>query len=1431
MAHYTSRAEGLKIKEYKDYYDWNDDIRIRYNPNSSNANWVFTALFEEGIWMNGVLYPQNSVIASFKDGVEVNYTMMAQHKTYDEITGEVISVTNILYRVTSSITTNTETSTPIVQDISQQNEEIEIGDELPDEITYTIKSLPNGNHKDVEVKKYKNGTLVGTSRVTPDKITAYKVAHSQAVYKEYQVFNHLGFLWHGQNPESGYPQYSYTVMSRCDYLEVEGSQYGPHDYITTWTWDQDINLTVYDYSIPAEPYVPEDNKYPVIEVQFDTKAGSNNTVIVSKISDGVTISTKEVTSEEILKSKLKGSRLRIFENFLMDFNNNASEQAFIVYSDSNYIKYNGTYVGQNKEIESWPAISNVSFKVVDETNRYTKTIKKNDSFVVHLTINGSGDQDLKKGDEIYSAVFYDHIKMYYNGKYHYAAWLAYDQPNVPGHYKTLGGLAIGWCRPYWVLITTAEGIYFNGRTYQARKLLKTWNDEDAVHLTLTQKKARKKTELNDKDSEIIKYTIITDENSNKINLTKYVNDLETANSSFNPELVENRTFNGIAFTIGNGIINLYSKSDYVKFQNEGYKAKTFITSWAINEKANFEVYDKDFDKIQYVMDTSLSSNVITITKEINDLVDDTVEFNPDTTANLDFHNIRFSVRNGKVYVYSKSDFIKLSGSTYKKGNQIINWPIEEKVYFAIVDESIKYEIVTSITYNVDTEQVTEVDYLIETIGDEQWKPLRIQKRIPLKDPITGRIITYNLAGEEIINYYDCVRPPYYIYDGRLQFEFNLGYYVWYLKSASDDVYVNNEQYPAGTLIRSWNWANVEHFDDIGHIEDSHKEIRIKSTTVDTKKSYETTHEYVTNPTYHIETKTEDRTLILTCDQPGSSTVTHNLTWHEIHSVTWYTFYELQFNYTTEGGWKLRAGSNTLVVSNKKFSKGEIISKWGYADDVDFGVEVLLEDIKHTQKTDVEKALMVSTEDEWMYGYIWKRYAPPGPTPSRDYDWDIFAIGVYDDYNGYKMAIAIDTTFGSRYAKRLYQTGDYVAFRDFGSISLDLGDVGYLTTNYDDSHSFSTNSIETVVYGSSSSVSVSRKTPIQAQFINIISGSNNVETFNISSGDEYLHITKKTYDKYLNNVISEIETTHEPIEIIGDNSFYYCFSGRKIYFHVAPTYYVTPGYYGGYVIDMDTAEIVETLPMIGGIDIDEIAEEMWNTISPTEKEAFFNNSIDILKNNLRSSGVRGGAYINDEMIVMIGFTGASWSPSYGIIGTFWYKFYRYSAVKGTFSVISTNYGIPNIPPYYGVIQNTRNKKLCTYVESFITSDIDIYELSEYSIDGLIAAEKVGTINKADTVQLWRLDTNSYQTFTKGQIFEAIRAYGGRQRQTLPYSTISSRFKTYTSGNFGYIQNGYDRWIICITDETLQDFSESFCFLASELSSRGTLDEHNYRPGPQ
>lgn len=1057
MAHYTSRAEGLKVKEYKDYYDWNDDIRIRYNPNASHNNWTFTVLFSEGIWMDGVLYPEGSVIASFKDGTEVYYVMLAQHKEYDPVTGEVISMTNFTYRVSSSLSTESDQVT-FMQESDQETQQS--GDSELDDIRYTVKSIPNGSHKDIQVKKYKNGTLTGTSIVTPDKITSYKVAHSQAYYKDYPVFNHLGFLWHGMNPESGYPQYSYTLVSRCDHLEVNGSIYGPHDPIRTWTWDQDIDLEVIDVSIPADPYVPIDDKYPVMQIQFDTKAGSQDTIVVSKISDGVVVATKDVSADNIRESKLKGSKYRIFENLLLDWHGMDPESgypqySFTLISDSNYIKYDGNYVWQNTEIKTWQRNEIVSFQVVDETNRHSNVMKKNDVFNVHLSINNGAEQTIKKGDGIYSAILHDHIKMYYNGKYHYAAWLAYDQPNVPGHYKTLGNLAIGYCRPYWVLITTAEGIYFNGHTYQARKLLKTWKDDDVVHLTLTQKKARKKTELNDKDSELIKYTIVTDENDPKITLTKYVNDLETAKSTFNPTLVESRTFNGIKFEINNGLISMYSKSDYVKFQNEGYKAKAFITSWDVTEKVNYEVYDKDFDKIQYIMDTALDSNLITISKQINDLDDDVVTFNPDTTASLDFHNIRFQVSNGKIRVYSKSDFVKLSGTTYKKGNLITSWPIEEKVYFAIVDESIKYEVITAITYNVDTEQVTEIDYDIETMSDEKWKPLKVQKKVPVKDPVTGVIIGYNYAEEMIIDYYDCVRPPYVIYDNRLQFEFNLGYYCWYLKSASDDVYINNEQYPVGALIRSWNWSDAVHYDDIGHITDSHKEIRLKSTTVDTKKSYETTHEYVTDPTYHVETKTEDRTLILTCDQPGSSTVTHNLTWHEITTVEWYTFYGLQFRYRTEEGWKVRANNNLIVKSNKRYSKGQVIFEWGYADNVDFGIDTLLEDIKHTQRTDEEKALMVSKDDEWMYGYIWKRYATPGPTPTDIYDilFPIaYRIGYY--YNNSIVGITrnldtVENAFSSsitswntaiqyvgNYGTRIYFIG---AFQWNGPISLLFAD--------------------------------------------------------------------------------------------------------------------------------------------------------------------------------------------------------------------------------------------------------------------------------------------------------------------------------------------------------------------------------------------------------
>ena len=1448
MAHYTSRAEGLKIKEYKDYYDWNDDIRIRYNPNASHNNWTFTVLFSEGIWMDGVLYPEGSVIASFKDGTEVYYVMLAQHKEYDPETGEVISVTNFTYRVSSSLSTETE-QVSFAQESSQESQQT--GDEELDDIRYTVKSIPNGSHKDIQVKKYKNGTLTGTSIVTPDKITSYKVAHSQAYYKDYPVFNHLGFLWHGMNPESGYPQYSYTLVSRCDHLEVNGSTYGPHDPIRTWTWDQDIDLEVIDVSIPAEPYVPIDDKYPVIQIQFDTKSGSQDTIVVSKISDGVVVATKDVSADNIRESKLKGSKYRIFENLLLDWHGMDPESgypqySFTLISDSNYIKYDGNYVWQNTEIKTWQRNEIVSFQVVDETNRHSNVMKKNDVFNVHLSINGGAEQTLKKGDGIYSAVFHDHIKMYYNGKYHYAAWLAYDQPNVPGHYKTLGNLAIGYCRPYWVLITTAEGIYFNGHTYQARKLLKTWSDDDVVHLTLTQKKARKKTELNDKDSELIKYTVVTDENDPKITLTKYVNDLETAKSTFNPTLVENRTFNGIKFEISGGVISMYSKSDYIKFQNEGYKAKTFITSWDVTEKVNYEVYDKDFDKIQYIMDTALDSNLITISKQINDLDDDVVTFNPDTTAALDFHNIRFQVSNGKIKVYSKSDFVKLSGSTYKKGNLITSWPIEEKVYFAIVDESIRYEVITAITYNVDTEQVTEVDYDIETMSDEKWKPLKVQKKIPVKDPITGVILGYNYAEEKIIDYYDCVRPPYVIYDDRIQFEFNLGYYCWYLKSASDDVYINNEQYPAGTLIRSWNWSDAVHYDDIGHITDSHKEIHLKSTTVDTKKSYETTHEYITDPTYHVETKTEDRTLILTCDQPGSSTVTHNLTWHEITTVEWYTFYGLQFRYRTEEGWKVRANSNLIVKSNKRYSKGQVIFEWGYADNVDFGIDTLLEDIKHTQRTDEEKALMVSKDDEWLYGYIWKRYAPPGPTPTKEYDWDIFAFGLRSDYNGYKIIVAVDSSFGRRYAKRLYMTGTYgILSYDRGAYSVDTGDVGYLSLKPNNGSTNNDDRTEVAVYGNGTNINTyvrSASSLLRGSVFKVIQGSNNFVSFSVTTyvvtETAIINVNKKVYNKYTNELISEINTEYDTglipsispgisLSVVGVN----CFKNNKLYLSQCPNWESNVGIPYDIVIDVETAtvESINQIPYLYS-NFNAIRDECWDDLTTEEKNAIGSKySLNI--------GVTQGPHIDDEMIWIIG-TGFVIFTQSGAIYCTWYKYYKYNIITRSLTLISKMHDVP-FPSYYGGLSNVRNDQLYSYVrqDNISGTYYDIYECTSHSIDGLISAEKINTIdNIARVVQIWRLDNNTYQDFYIGDLVNAL-GINFYQIQALPYSTRSSRFKHQVSGIYCYIDTNKsggtytDKWIICITDPSLQDFSTSFCFLASSLYWNYELDESWYRPDPQ
>ena len=1264
---------------------------------------------------------------------------------------------------------------------------------------------------------------------------------------------------------------------------MNGVEYQKGDTIVTFNDGDKVSYTIMEQDRSETPYVnlmydvhgnsAGNSKYGTSDIVYKVTSGDINiyptyTCKVYKMENGIITNEKSFTNKDINKHKqmyeqgiTNNPLYTVFKNIAFDWNEETL--MFTAISNSNYIKYNNNTYSKNETIRSFRTTVFEGFEIVDETNKNEVIKVDSDALPTVILIKRRGGLTMmsaqKDHDTIYSNVMHDHKDAYYNGHYHDAMFLVYDNPTVDGCWKKkLKSIAVTYADPYWFLMTTAAGIEYGGRTYESRKLIRTWKPETSVNITLKQNISRRKPIPDNENYDRFVYNVVEEDGQDTVFVYYYqivaTEDEEGIHDEYvlvdsvgftSSDAQEHNPINwkNIKFKLENNVWTIMTRNAYITYEGRELKSNKPIKSFNVRGAINIEIGDNSDKKgaaaDKFVYDVEESEGQDSITVKFQQVVNQKdaqghnhksyIDIETTTFSSSDsvvtFRNIQFKVKNNLWTIYSKCGYIKFNGRMYPNNRSILSFAVSEAIHIEIADESNIYEVKEQRIYNIKTPN-SEVTVGYSVITSEMTRALKLVKMSGNKEEpwVT-------------VNFYEAMYEPY-AYDD-ISVRYDAKETKWELYSNSDDLYLNGTNYKLGSKIgESWSYYTF---------------VKLTGITV-------------------IHANSEALQISVQIIKDGK--VANNVDIDE--DIGWYDPEDLDFHlgYSyAKGLWVFRAIHNCWV-EGINYPTGSVIKSFKTRLNVDqftmmfrhyddeehpdiptnvlyyittivdpfSGVTTINVDChgygsnsysdKDTSK-EADKAYTFTKADaKSMYGYIWKRFGGPTPPPGpRDYDWDIFAIGVYDDYNGYKIVIAIDTTFGRRYAKRLYQTGDYAVLRDMGSYSLDGGDVGYLSTNYAENHNMSLNRLECVVYGNESNMSVSIRSSVSGHVINILSGSNNVEVFNISIDEESSTINKKIYSKYLNSIISETTTTTGPM-LFDVNLSFFCISGRRLYIHQGLTYRsITQGSIGCLVIDMDTCELIETKHTIN-IDVDAIVEEMWSTISSIEKEVFFSNSIMNAKNTLLNGGVGHSAYINDEMIVNAGVGGVVYTSTYGRVALFWFKFYRFNPVDWTLSVISTNYGESNVPAYYGLVQNTRNKQLCTYVQDYaFSANIDIYELSEYSIDGLINAEKLATIDPTDTVQLWRLDTNSYQTFTKGQIFEAIRAYGGHQRQTLPYSTRSSRFKTYTSGNFGYIQNNYDRWIICIKDETLQDFTGSFCFLASELYSRGTLDEHSYRPDPQ
>jgi len=813
-----------------------------------------------------------------------------------------------------------------------------------------------------------------------------------------------------------------------------GSKYDPGDVIETFNDGDILTLHILESHTDVTPYTnymydifgnaSENIQYGNKDVVYKIMPGSSTySCKVTKMENGITVSSKEFTSEDILQYKNSFSMLYPVYNMKFDWHgmdpsSGYPQMSFQAISDSNYIKYNGNTKTKGETIKTWQAIGFTGFEVTDDTNKNTAQSSTADAVPsIHLCKRIGGAQICvanKDKKTIFSDVFYDHKDVYYNGHYHKAMFLVYDNPGVADCWKKkLDGLALTYARPYWFLMTTRAGIEYNGRTYEARQLIRSWPPSDSVNMTLKETISRTKekvevdvydqfvyfiSEQSGTDQIVIDYKQIVPTDDDEGGYYNDYRDIEVKIISSVDEQPIN--YKKLKFELNNGSWTIYSKSAYIIFNGNTYKSGKALTTFPLQGAVDIIVYDEsDKYQTQYehiVYDVEQLENVdsVTVKKQIVTQVQDEQGHSHKEYVDLDsttfdsssstvkFQNIEFR-RNGATWtIYSKCGYIKYNGRTYYNNRSILSFAVSEAIHIEIADESDKYIIKEAITYLVKTpDSDVTVGYSLHTS----------------ETALTMKIVKTSGDKEEpwvTVNFYEAIYQPFMHDDISLMFDTKE--MKWELYSNNDNLYYNGTNYAKGDKLGEWPYRQIVKIGNIIVTHENHDAIQISKTSLANGKLI----------------KNED--------------VDEDIAWHNSESVD----FHISYSYA-KGIWVIKA-VHDCWCDGIKYTEGQVIKQFKtkvyvepfsilcqYQDDPEspiytnivYGLNVNItpdgvttitidsaghnsatysdKDISHGQSVD----LIVTKQDaRSMYGYIWQKEEtpPPGPWPSG-YIGDIIII--------------------------------------------------------------------------------------------------------------------------------------------------------------------------------------------------------------------------------------------------------------------------------------------------------------------------------------------------------------------------------------------------------------------------------------------------------
>ncbi len=503
-----------------------------------------------------------------------------------------------------------------------------------------------------------------------------------------------------------------------------GVKYEPGDTIETFNDGDIVTFHILESHVDTIPYVNymydiygnagENIEYGNKEVFYRILPSpvSQYACKVYMFENGMVKSTKEFTSEDIVKykqtySQIVDNPLYPVYNMLFDWHgadphSGYPQMSFQAISNSNYIKYNGNTISKNETIKTWQAIGFTGFEVKDDTNKYTAQKKTAEALpMVQLCKRIGGAficQATKDKKNIFSDVFHDHKDVYYNGHYHKAMYLVYDNPGVDGCWKrNVGSLALTYAYPYWFLMSIKAGIEYGGRTYEARKLIRSWKPSDSVDMTLKEKESRAKE--NHKDINKVVYDITKTANVDSITVimqeiddNRQYTDLDTRTFTSAESPV---TFHSIQFKFETTKWTIISKCGYIRYNGRTYPNNRTILSFNLDEDVHIEIGDEtnkyfveteityivktpntDVSAI-YSVHTSEMEKTLKIVKQIGDKEEPwvTVRFYEAMYIPVEYDDIavRFDNTAMKWELYSNSDNLYHDGTNYKKGTLLSEW--------------------------------------------------------------------------------------------------------------------------------------------------------------------------------------------------------------------------------------------------------------------------------------------------------------------------------------------------------------------------------------------------------------------------------------------------------------------------------------------------------------------------------------------------------------------------------------------------------------------------------------------------------------------------------------------------------------------------------------------------------------------------------------